>query len=216
MSESPTSNFSSQHPPYLDELLVTHLRCLLQDRDPAELAALQEHLEWIELPAGQTLMRQGEPGDAMYLLLIGRLRTTITDEKGQSRVIRDISRGEVVGELSLYTQEPRSATLVAVRDSVLVKLGKARFEQLLAASPQVSIALTRQIIARLKTEGRGTIPDRPVTMVLAPITPGGGGGNPGQAAGTGHGRAWARSPDQSTQPGGPPRRARHHRTRTDR
>lgn len=172
MSESPTSNFSSQHPPYLDELLVTHLRRLLQDHDPAELAALQEHLEWIELPAGQTLMRQGEPGDAMYLLLIGRLRTTITDEKGQSRVIRDISRGEVVGELSLYTQEPRSATLVAVRDSVLVKLGKARFEQLLAASPHVSIALTRQIIARLKTEGRGTPPDRPVTMVLAPITPG--------------------------------------------
>ena len=54
-------------------------------------------------------------------------------------MIREIGRGEVIGEMSLFTGEPRSATVVAVRDSVLVKLDKPQFDGLLALSPQVSL-----------------------------------------------------------------------------
>ena len=108
----------------------------------------------------------------MYLTVSGRLRTYIRDDDGQQRMVREIARGQVVGEMSLFTDEPRSATLVAVRDSVLVRLGKAEFKHLLSVSSQVSIALTRQIIRRLQTEGSRSSMDRPVAIGLLPVSDG--------------------------------------------
>lgn len=158
-------------PPHQDDLLLQHLRAYLGILDDAGIEAVRGRVRWLQLTAGETLMRQGEAGDALYLLVSGRLRVYIEDGDGQ-RVVREISRGEVVGEMSLITDEPRSATLVAIRDSVLVSLGKEDFAHLQAASPQVTLALARQIIARLRTEhGRPPL-DRPVTMALLPVSDG--------------------------------------------
>ena len=157
---------------HLDGLLMRHLRGFLGDVEAQALELLLDHLQWMELPGGQTLMNQGDPGDAMYLIVSGRLRTYIADEDGQQRMVREITRGQVVGEMSLYTDEPRSATLVAIRDTVLVRLGKAEFHKLLSISSAMSIALTRQIIKRLQTEGSRSSMDRPVTIGLLPISAG--------------------------------------------
>jgi NTE family protein len=162
----------TSRPHHLDALLMQHLHTALPDLEPAALALLREHLVWVEVAGGQPLMTQGEPGDAMYLLVSGRLRTSIRQDDGSQRVVREIARGQVVGEMSLYTDEPRSATLVAIRDSVLVRLDKAAFTRLLSLSAQASIALTRQIIQRLQTQGTRSTLDRPVTMGLIPITDG--------------------------------------------
>jgi len=163
---------SATHPPHLQALLLRHLPELLGEIEPAAVELLLQRLEWVEIAAGQPLMTQGEPGDAMYLLVSGRLRTYIGNEFGEQRAVREIARGQIVGEMSLFTDEPRSATLVAIRDSVLVRLSKQHFKQLLGISEQVSIALTRQIIARLKTEGSRSLLDKPVTIGLVPISAG--------------------------------------------
>lgn len=156
---------------FQDELLVQHLRTFLGELDPAALQLLRERLEWVEISAGETLMRQGEPGDAMYISISGRLRAYVTDEDGVDHMVREMARGQIIGEMSLYTDEPRSATVVAIRDSVLVRLAKSAFGQLLASSAQVSIALTRQIIKRLQQPQRSDMA-RPVTMALLPISAG--------------------------------------------
>ena len=62
------------HPNYLQDLLTAHLRAFLGQVDPVVLDLLQRQLVWKELPGGQALMTQGEPGDAMYVLVSGRLR----------------------------------------------------------------------------------------------------------------------------------------------
>jgi NTE family protein len=163
-----------KHP--LDGLLMQHLPTLLGEVDPPTLDLLRQSLQWLELPAGQTLLRQGEPGDAMYLLLRGRLRTYIADGSGdtpgsgEQRMVREITRGQVVGEISLYTNEPRSATLVAARDSVLVRLGQAEFEHLLTSNKHASLLLTRQIIQRLRTENLGAPHQLSATIALLPIS----------------------------------------------
>jgi NTE family protein len=156
-------------PQHQEELLLTHLRSFLGILDEAAIQMVRQRLRWVEVAGGETLMRQGEPGDALYMLVSGRLRVYI-DEHEQRRIVREIARGEVVGEMSLYTDAPRSATLVAIRDSVLVSLDKADFTQLLATSPEVSTALTRQIIQRLQSERSLTLIDKPVTMALMPIS----------------------------------------------
>lgn len=157
---------------YQDELLVRHLTSFLGDTDPAAIEVLRSQLEWIEIGSGETLMEQGDPGDSMYLAISGRLRAYIRDENGDQRAVRELARGQVIGEMSLYTGEPRSATVVAIRDSVLIRLSKAAFLQLLASSAQASIGLTQQLIRRLQTERSRVSADKPVTIALMAITEG--------------------------------------------
>ncbi len=158
--------------PHQDELLTQLLRAHLGAVDEPTLALLRSHLQWVELAAGAMLMQQGDPGDSMYLSVSGRLRAYVRDHAagGAERMVREMGRGEVIGEMSLYTHEVRSATVVAIRDSVLVRLPGSAFRELLASSPQVSIALTQQIIKRLQAEQTRSDPARPVTMGLLPIS----------------------------------------------
>ena len=159
-------------PEHHDALLTRHLRTFLGDIEPAALTLLRERLAWVEVSGGQTLIEQGAPGDSMYLSISGRLRAYVRDEEGVPRMVREMGRGQVIGEMSLYTDEPRSASVVAIRDSVLVRLDKAHFAELLASGSKVSMALTRQIIRRLQTQhDRNPVP-LPVTISLLPVTDG--------------------------------------------
>ena len=100
--------------PYQDELLSRQLEAFLGEADPAAVELLRAHLTWIDIGSGETLMEQGEAGDSMFLVISGRLRAYIRDENGQERAVREMSRGQVIGEMSLYTDQPRSATVVAM------------------------------------------------------------------------------------------------------
>ena len=159
-------------PEHHDTLLTQHLRTFLGDIEPAAVTLLRERLTWVDVAGGQTLMEQGAPGDSMYLSISGRLRAYVNDEEGVPRMVREMGRGQVIGEMSLYTDEPRSASVVAIRDSVLVRLDKAHFAELLASSSTVSMALTRQIIRRLQTQGTRNPVPLPVTITLLPVSAG--------------------------------------------
>lgn len=158
--------------PHRSDLLAGYLRSLLGDADPADLDQLRDHLQWTAIAGGQTLMAQGDAGDAMYLVVSGRLRVYVRDDAGAQRAVRELGRGQVVGEMSLFTDEPRSATIVAIRDAVLVRLAKPAFARLLATSPPLSMALTRQVIERLRTEHQRAPAPRPVTIGVMAITAG--------------------------------------------
>jgi NTE family protein len=156
--------------PHRAALLIEQLRGLFPDLGDTTRTFLLEHLQWVEITAGETLIRQGETGDSAYLTISGRLRVYVEGEDGQSRMVRELSRGEVIGEMSLYTGEPRAATVVAVRDSVLVKLAKGHFEAMLLHHPQVSLTFTRQMIRRLQTKHERHRVAAPVTIGLLPIS----------------------------------------------
>ena len=155
-----------------EELLTRSLATLFGDIDAADLALLRQQLEWVEVAGGQTLMRQDEPGDAMFLVISGRLRAYVSGEDGAPRLLREMARGQVIGELSLITDAPRSATVVALRDSVLVRLGKPAFLSLLAGSGELSLAMTQQIVRRMQTVQAQAHAVAPVTMAVVPISEG--------------------------------------------
>jgi NTE family protein len=157
---------------YQDELLDRHLKTYLRNVEPAALDRMRECLEWVELPGGQTLMTQGETGDAMYLVLSGRLRSYVNDEDGTPQFSREMGRGQIIGELSLITGQPRRATVVTIRDSVLVRLGQSAFNGLLATSPQLSMVITRQIIEHLQAGSVRDGASRPVTIGVIPVSAG--------------------------------------------
>src|SRR6185503_6656014 len=88
-----------------------------QSLDSTALNDLLPKLDWINLAGGDTLFRAGEPGDAMYVVIAGRLRILTTRYNGAEEIIREIAPGESVGELALLTGNPRSATVRAIRDT---------------------------------------------------------------------------------------------------
>ena len=157
---------------YHDRLLGELLAQAFGELDAATLALLREQLTWVEVAGGQALMQQGEPGDSMYLSVSGRLRAYVSQDGEAPRMVREMGRGQVIGEMSLYTDAPRSATVVAIRDSVLVRLDKAQFMRLIERQPGVGVALTRQIVHRLQTEHAPAPFAAPVVQTLLPITPG--------------------------------------------
>jgi NTE family protein len=157
---------------FQDELLDRHLKTYLQNVEPAALNVMRDCLEWVEVPGGQTLMTQGDAGDAMYLVLSGRLRAYVNDEDGTPRTGREMGRGQIIGEMSLITGQPRRATVVTIRDSVLVRLGKSAFDGLLATSPQLAMVITRQIIEHLQAGPERGRASRPVTIGMIPVSSG--------------------------------------------
>ncbi|MEX2443864.1 MAG: cyclic nucleotide-binding domain-containing protein [Alkalispirochaeta sp.] len=136
------------------------------------LGELAPHLQWFTLPRGETLLRQGEPGDQLYAVVSGRLRFDVRDASGQTVQSGTIHRGDVVGELSILTEEVRSATVTAVRDCGLLTLTARTMNLLMNRYPQVVLGLTRILALRLQSRVR---PDRGLhaeTIAIIPIHPG--------------------------------------------
>src|SRR5882757_9450129 len=131
------------------DLLQTILKGHFASDDAELIASIKASAEFIDLPSGATLFRQGEHSDDVYFVLSGRLRA-LAETKSGSKILGEIGRGETVGELALFTGEPRSASVIALRDSSLVKVTRQIVERTLAKSPQVALQMTRIIINRFR------------------------------------------------------------------
>ena len=77
---------------------------LFQSLGPAALNDLLSELNWLSLAGGETLFQTGDAGDSLYVVMSGRLRVISEHSDGTSRVIREVARGETVGELALLTR----------------------------------------------------------------------------------------------------------------
>lgn len=120
--------------------------------DAGALDEIAEQLEWLLVPGGVRVCRQGEAGDCLYLVASGRLAVIREHAGGREEVLGQKGRGDSLGELSVLTGSPRSATIRAVRDSVLARLSHERAELLLRKYPETIVAVTRMLAGWLKTE----------------------------------------------------------------
>ncbi|OJV99799.1 MAG: hypothetical protein BGO39_12725 [Chloroflexi bacterium 54-19] len=143
------------------------------EKGPDLARALKDEITLVNLPRGEYLMREGDPGDGMYIIVSGRLRPFITGEDGTERFLADKGRGEIIGEMALITGESRTASLYALRDSVLVKVSTEAFGRLTAQYPQIAMSLAGQLVETLRLEGRRkNVPALPNTIALVPANPG--------------------------------------------
>jgi NTE family protein/lysophospholipid hydrolase len=114
------------------------------------LRDLEAEFQRVYLTSGETLLRQGEAADCMYLLVTGRLRAYVERPDGNEVVIGEVGRGEVVGEMALLIDEPRSATIRAVRDSDLLRLSKEVFDRFIEKHPVALKQIARVNLLRLR------------------------------------------------------------------
>jgi len=137
----------------------------------AGLESLAESARPVRVDAGAWLFRRGEPGDAMYVVRTGRLE--VVDEE-QDALLRELARGDALGELALISAAPRSASVRAGRASDVLEVGRSDFEALLRGSPELSLALSRVLADQLRDTHSplGASRPRPTTVALVGLSPG--------------------------------------------
>ncbi|MGO8756129.1 MAG: cyclic nucleotide-binding domain-containing protein [Gallionellaceae bacterium] len=97
------------------------------------------------LPAGQTLFKQGDPGDLMYVLMTGNADIIVNN-----RVVETAEAGAIVGEMALIDEGIRSATVIAKSDSKWLQIDRKRFNFLIQQTPNFAIHVMRVMAARLR------------------------------------------------------------------
>jgi NTE family protein len=148
---------SQQHPQGVNAFLISIP--FFASLDESTRLELAEQLEPVHAIAGEVILRQGDAGDGLFLVVSGRLRVS-TAADGAEHVLYDLGRSAIVGEIALLTGQPRTATVRAVRDSDLLLLRLSSFTSLVGRRPVLLTELTRLLVDRLLTVNRLLTADR--------------------------------------------------------
>jgi SulP family sulfate permease len=125
---------------------------LLGDR--AAASVLLKGFKHVEIPAGQRLFEQGDPGNSLYLILKGSVSVILSLPEGPSITVRTMRDGAILGEMALYTGAPRSASAEAKQDCVLYQLDLENYDRLKRNNP-VEFGQFHAYIVRLMSERLG-------------------------------------------------------------
>jgi signal transduction histidine kinase len=122
---------------------------LLAGLDDIELGRLAAVAETVELAPGTILLREGEAGDALFVVLTGEL--AVSKRSGNADIpLAVVGPGEVQGELAVLEGRPRSATVRAVGPATLLRLRRDALLDVLGRQPELALALLRTIAGRLR------------------------------------------------------------------
>ena len=117
---------------------------------PAEIDAIAAIAELQNLPAGSELFREGEPGDGVYLVMSGEV-DVVKSGAGGERSLARLGPGAILGEMSLLTNDTRSATGRARAQTAVLRLPASRFRALLEEGSPAALKLTAglgEVLAR--------------------------------------------------------------------
>lgn len=124
-------------------------RILSAEFKPAELDVLIGYCETLKLQAGAALFRKGDPGDSLYFIERGDVSVLLRLEDGESLRLRSFGPGTIVGEMGLYSKQPRSADVVADGSCRVRKLGAENLTRLEREHPEVAIQFHTFVIRLL-------------------------------------------------------------------
>ena len=145
---------------------------LFAGADPDALEALASDAQPVRALAGEWVIRAGDEADDLFVVLRGRLRV-VAEADGEERTLRVLGPGAAIGELALLTGSPRSASVQAVRDTTLLRLGRRGFVELIERDSGFAAAVARELASQLQASGGlDAPPSRPALFALRRLDPG--------------------------------------------
>jgi putative ABC transport system ATP-binding protein len=120
---------------------------LFRDLTPRTLAEVADNMFRENFPAGEVIIRQGDPGDKFYLIRRGSVEVE-TARDGKTNVVAVLGEGDFFGEMALLNDAPRNATVRTREDTVLYSLGKDDFMAVIAASATFEEELRKALFER--------------------------------------------------------------------
>ncbi|MGD0993366.1 MAG: Crp/Fnr family transcriptional regulator [Gemmatimonadales bacterium] len=123
---------------------------LFSDLSEAELARFAEVTREREYPKNSVILFEDDPGDALYIVSAGQVKVVLIGEDGREVILSVLGDGDFFGEMALIDDEPRSAHVIAMRDSQLLVLRRDDFQAQLVAQPKIGLKLLRVLVQRLR------------------------------------------------------------------
>lgn len=119
----------------------------LEDEDLESLIAVANRRKY---PKDGVIFFENDVGDALFMILSGRIKVTILSDDGREIILAMLSDADFFGEMSLLDNEPRSATAIALQETELVVLHQRDFLTIVEKRPRVLINLLSVLSARLR------------------------------------------------------------------
>ncbi len=118
----------------------------------ADREALGTRLTERNVAAGQAVFAKGDAGSSMYLVLSGSVQIFLPSEDKEAPrvVLKDVRTGEYFGELSLFDDKPRSASVEATVDTTLLELTREEFAEALSKSKTAALSILSEMAERLR------------------------------------------------------------------
>ena len=117
--------------------------------EPSKLKLLAFTAERITYEADQVLFRQGDVGDAAYIIVDGSAKVLVDTDQGEIEVAT-LARNDFVGEIAILCDVPRTATVQATAQTVTLRINKDLFFRLVAEFPEMSVEIMRELASRLE------------------------------------------------------------------
>ncbi len=115
----------------------------LGDKEQREIRATMRHRR---IARGETLIDRGAPPDDLFVVNFGLFEVRNSDNSG---VVAEIGAGQLIGEIGFFAGSPRTASVVAARDSEVLEINRGEFDALAARCPAIGVAVTRALARRL-------------------------------------------------------------------
>ncbi|HEX9234943.1 MAG TPA: HEAT repeat domain-containing protein, partial [Actinomycetota bacterium] len=141
----------------MDRMVALQQVPLFRELSPADLKLVAESLTENAYADGTVIAEQGEPGEAMHVVVSGEVRVLVGDEATE---VARRGPGYIVGEMAVLAEQPRMANLVAVGELRTLSIDRRRFRRILRDRPDAALAVVRELCARLQdaSSGRGPNP----------------------------------------------------------
>ncbi len=118
--------------------------------DDESAATLRASMTMVKVPKGNTLFKEGDAGDRLFVVVEGKLKLGTSSIDGRENLLSILGPGDMFGELSLFDPGPRTATATAVTDARVLALAHDQVIGLVTQHPQVSLELLARLAQRLR------------------------------------------------------------------
>ena len=118
--------------------------------DDESAASLRASMTLVKVSKGNTLFKEGDAGDRLFVVVEGKLKLGTSSIDGRENLLSILGPGEMFGELSLFDPGPRTATATAVTDARVLALAHDQVFGLVTQHPQVSLELLARLAQRLR------------------------------------------------------------------
>jgi len=131
---------------------ILHLKKinLFEGLSVSELAAVASVTEEIVYPPGETVIKENETGETMYLIIKGEVSVIKGQEKGREIEIDRIGAGDYFGEMALFEDVVRSASIRTEKETHLLILHKLEFSEIVREYPQIALQICKEFSGRLR------------------------------------------------------------------
>jgi CRP-like cAMP-binding protein len=128
--------------------IIEHIR-LFEDFERTEIDTLTRYLRCYRADAGVEIIREGEPGDFMLLLIEGSVEILKLDPRGLPQRLATAGPGKTLGEMSLIDGEPRFASCVTLEATIFAVLDRATLTRVVSEEPKTGVKLLMELLMLL-------------------------------------------------------------------